>query len=176
MRPFRELLAIDHRQTLEFFIGQLEDVCEESVDRRELLYNASLLAHYAQVSTQPAVELPVPANLGDIFDHFVVNTTLMKDALMMEAAGAQCLLLAGFFEDQMRLRYNVRWYAQLGATFFNRAAAHERSTAKALLLGAIARRFEPWRRRHAELSRELRAQPYLVIPSTPPSIDPELKP
>ena len=30
----------------------------------------------------------------------------------------------------------------------------------------IARRFEPWRQRHARLSRELRDQPYMLIPPT----------
>ena len=42
----------------------------------------------------------------------------------METAGAQCLLLTGFFEDQMRGRHNIRWYAELGAGFFVRAAEH----------------------------------------------------
>ena len=81
---------------------RLQDVSEPTVDREELLYNASLLAHYAQVSTQPDVDVPAPANLSAVFDHFVADTTLRHDALMMETAGAQCLLLAGFFEDQMR--------------------------------------------------------------------------
>jgi hypothetical protein len=93
---------------------------------------------------------------------------LLHDRLMMETAGAQCLLLAGFFEDQMRPRHNIRWYAELGASFFSRAAVQERSLPKARLLDAIGRRFEPWRRRHAQLSRELRDQPYLLTPPTPP--------
>jgi hypothetical protein len=79
------------------------------------------------------------------------------------------LLLAGFFEDQMRLRHNIRWYAQLGANFFRRAALHEPSPPKARLLGAMARRFELWRQRHAQLSRELRDQPYLLAPPNPPT-------
>ncbi len=120
------------------------------------------MAHYAQVSTQPDVDVPAPANLSAVFDHFVSDTTLRHDSQMMETAGAQCLLLAGFFEDQMRRRHNIRWYAELGASFFGRAALHERSSHKARLLDAIARRFEPWRRRHAQLSRELRDQPYLL--------------
>jgi hypothetical protein len=167
MGPLRELLAIDHRQALEFFVVRLQDVSEPTVDRQELLYNASLLAHYAQVSTQPDVDVPAPANLSAVFDHFVSDTTLLEDSPMMETAGAQCLLLAGFFEDQMRRRHNIRWYAELGASFFRRAALHERSPQKARLLDAIARGFEPWRRRHAQLSRELRDQPYLLPP--PPS-------
>ena len=169
MGPLRELLAIDHRQTLEFFVMRLRDVSESTVDQQELLYNASLLAHYAQVSTQPDVDVPAPANLSAVFGQFVVDTTLQQDSQMMETAGAQCLLLAGFFEDQMRRRHNVRWWAELGAGFFSRAARHEQSLNKARLLDAIARRFEPWRRRHAQLSRELRDQPYLLPPPTPPA-------
>jgi len=163
-RTLRELLAIDHRQALEFFVLRLQDVSEPTVDRQELLYNASLLAHYAQVSTQSAVDVPALANLSGVFDHFVTDTTLLHDRLMMETAGAQCLLLAGFFEDQMHPRHNIRWYAQLGAGFFRRAARHARSPQKARLLDAIGRRFEPWRQRHAQLSRELRDQPYLLPP------------
>ena len=168
MGPLRELLAIDHRQALEFFVLRLQDLSEPTVDRQELLYNASLLAHYAQVSTRPDVDVPTPANLSAVFDHFVADTTLLHDRLMMETAGAQCLLLAGFFEDQMRPRHNIRWYAELGASFFSRAAVQEQTLPKARLLDAIGRRFEPWRRRHAQLSRELRDQPYLLTPPTSP--------
>jgi hypothetical protein len=171
MGPLRELLAIDPRQALEFFAVRLQDVSEATVDRQELLYNASLLAHYAHVSTQPDVDVPAPANLSAVFDHFVSDTTLRHDSLMMETAGAQCLLMTGFFEDQMRPRHNIRWYAELGAGFFRRAALHERSLDKARVLDAIARRFEPWRQRHAQLSRDLRNQPYLLTRPAPPAPD-----
>src|SRR5712692_4275355 len=170
MDPLRGLLATDHRQALAFFVRGLQDLSEPTVDRQELLYNASVLAHYAQVSTQADVDLPAPANLSAVFDHFVFDTTLLHDSLMMEVAGAQCLLLAGFFEDQMRRRHNIRWYAELGAGFFSRAAVHEQSPPKAQLLESIARRFEPWRQRHARLSRELHDQPYVLIPPKPPTL------
>src|SRR2546430_12690475 len=88
MGPLRELLALDQRQTLEFFVLRLQDLSDPNVDRQELLYNASLLAHYAQVSTQPDVDVPAPANLSAVFDHFVADTTLLDDRLMMETAGA----------------------------------------------------------------------------------------
>ena len=169
MNPLREMLAVDHRRALEFFVAQLEHVTEATVDRDELIYNASLLAHHAQVSTQPDADLPTPATLSAVFDHFVADTTLRYDASMMETAGAQCLLLAGFFEDQMKARHNIRWYAQLGADFFSRAALYERFPHKARLLGAVAKSFEPWRQRHAQLSRVLREQPYLLPPARPPT-------
>ncbi len=155
MSSLRELLASDHRQTLEFFFVGLQELSEPTVDREELLYNASVLAHHAQVSTQAAVEMPTPADLSKVFDDFVLDTSLIRDSMMMEAAGAQCLLLAGFFEDQMKVRYQIGWYAKLGAGVYHRAATHERSKKKARLLNAIARRFEPWRQRHALLGRNL---------------------
>jgi len=164
MGPLRELLATDERRALDFFFERLKDVSGPAVDAQELLYNASVLAHYAQVSTQAEIELSAPATLGAVFDHFVVDTTLRHDSQMMETAGAQCLVLAGFFEDQMRRRHNIRWYAQLGAGFFSQAASLEPSQRKAQLLTALARRFEPWRQRHARLSRELRDQPFLLPP------------
>ena len=162
MDPLQELLAADHRRVFEFFVVGLQDVSEPTVDRQELLYNASVLAHYAQVSTQTSVEWPAPENLSVVFDHFVTDTALQHDSEMMEVAGTQCLFLSGFFEDQMRRRHSIRWYSDLGSGFFSQAASYERSSRKAQLLDAIARHFEAWRQRHARLSRALRDQPYIL--------------
>jgi len=168
--PLGELLAVDEQQALEFFAVGLKDVSDSAVDTEELLYNASVLAHYAQVSTHDGVEIPAPADLSTVFDHFVANTTVPYDSLIMETAGAQCLLLAGFFEDQMRARHNIRWYAELGVGFFRRAAMQQDSSRKARLLTMLARHFEPWRQRHARLSRELRDQAYLLMPPYTPRV------
>jgi hypothetical protein len=168
MDPWGELLATDRRQALEFFVVGLQDLCDPNVDRAELCYNASVLAHYALVSTQADSDCPAPPSLSAVFDNFVANTTLQHDGEMMETAGAQCLLLTGFFEDQMRRRHNIRWYADLGASFYHRAAAQEQSPIKARLLDTIARHFEPWRKCHARLGRELRDQAYLLNAFRPP--------
>jgi hypothetical protein len=167
---FRDLLATDERRALEFFFVHLRDVCEPSVPSDELLYNASVLAHYAQVSTATTDGVPMLPGLSTLFDQFVIDTTAHDDGEMMETAAAQCLLLAGFFEDQMRQRHAIGWYAELGAGFFSRAAAHQESERKARLLHALSRHFEPWRRRHARLSRELRDLPYLLPPPQAPEV------
>ncbi|MGH9142704.1 MAG: hypothetical protein ACRD2I_16355 [Vicinamibacterales bacterium] len=167
MAPLRELLAIDQRHALEFFFMALRDVSEPTAGQQELLYNASVLAHYTQISTHADLDWPAPTSLSAVFDHFVRDSALLNDSLMMETAGAQCLLLAGFFADQMRGRHNIRWYAELGAGFYSRAAVQESSPARARLLDTIGRRFELWRQCHARLSRELRDQPYLVVPAGP---------
>ena len=88
MESLRELLATDHRQALEFFVLGLLDVSEPAVDRQELLYNASVLAHFAQVSTRADSDVPAPTSLSAVFDHFVLDTTLVDDSAMMETAGA----------------------------------------------------------------------------------------
>jgi hypothetical protein len=164
MGPFEELLGSSHRQTLEFFVVGLRDVSDCLTDEQELLYNASVLAHYAQVPVDREDELSTPADLGVVYDRFVARALEIRDSALMEAAGAQCLLLAGFFQDQMRRRHNIRWYAEMGAGFYRRAAAHEESTRKAQLLEALASRFELWRQRHARLNRELRDLRYLLTP------------
>lgn len=163
MGSLAELLATGERQTLEFFFLRLKDVSEPTVDHQELLYNASVLAHYAQVSTHSTADLATPATLAAVFDHFVCDTSLHDDSAMMETAGAQCLLLAGFFQDQMRRRHNIPWYTHLGAGFFSRAAALKPSPQKVRVLTGIAAGFEPWLQRHVRLSRELRDQPYLLM-------------
>lgn len=168
MGPLRELLAVDSRKALEFFAIGLQDVSDASVDRQELLYNASVLAHYAQVSTASTTEFPTPAALASVFDTFIASPDGAIDADLLETAGTHCLLMAGFFEDQMRRRYNVRWYAQLGAGFYFRAAQREGSPKRALLLDTMGRHFEHWRVRHARLSRDLRATPFLLDLPVPP--------
>lgn len=166
-RHLRELLTSGHRQTLEFFFLGLKDVLEADVDEQELLYNASVLAHFAQVSAQSPFDAPVPVNLTAVFDQYVLDASMWKDGTLMETAGAQCLLLAGFFEDQMRRRHNIRWYAELGAGFFRRAALQAPTPIKGQLLHTLARNFEPWRQRHARLSRDLRDRPFLMRPRPP---------
>ena len=163
MDSLRELLASDHRQTLEFFFISLKDVSASTVGQDELLYNASVLAHYAQVSTDADADLSAPADLTAVFDRFVCDMSL-NDPQLLETAGAQCLFLSCFFEDQMRRRHSIAWYVGLGSSFFRRAAAGDRSSKKARLLETLARDFEPWRRRHARLSREMRDWPYLLAP------------
>jgi hypothetical protein len=156
------LVAVDNRQALEFFYTSLLEVADPAVDRQELLYNASMLAHHAQVSTHADSELPTPSNLSIVFDTFVLNAAQPRDCLSLETAGAQCLLLAGFFQDQMRSRHQLRWYSTLGAGFYRRAAAAAGGPKRARLLAAIARHFEPWRQTHAELGRSLRHSRYLL--------------
>jgi hypothetical protein len=163
VEPHSDVPAISHRQALEFFFFVLKDVSEPGVDEPELLYAASVLAHYAQVSTQASQDVPTPSTLAAVFDQFVLDSSMREDSEMLETAATQCLLLAGFFERQMQRRHNIRWYAELGAGFFIRAAEHSRERRRAELLDRVGRHFEPWRVRYARASRRLSTSSAYII-------------
>ena len=113
-------------------------------------------------------DLPAPTTLAAVFDQFVLDESTRQDSEMLETAATQCLLLAGFFESQMRRRHSIRWYAELGSGFFRRAAALSRERRRADLLDKVGRHFEPWRARYSRLSHELRTQSYIIAPPSPP--------
>ena len=150
-------LAVTSQQTLRFFFERLRDVAGVDAPERELLYNASVLAHFASTSTASADGFPpTPTSLTTIFDVFVLDKSGHADAGIMEAAASQCLLLTGFFGDQLRRRHNVEWYAALGAGFYEQAADLGQDRARAEMMETMAGRFAFWRRQQARLARELR--------------------
>jgi hypothetical protein len=168
-------LAVTHNQALRFFFERLKDVtddAEPSTD--ELLYNASVLAHFATTSTRSTPTFPsTPADLTMMFDLFVLDRSQHADPEIMEAAASQCLLLTGFFADQMKRRHNITWFASLGAGFYDSAAQHNSDRTRARMMITMAARFEFWRRQQQRLAKELH-DINLLIPRRP--VDPWTSP
>jgi len=166
-------LAVTNDQALRFFYERLRDVVQEGPTPprdRELLYNASVLAHFATTSTASATDFPPsPVSLSTVFDVFVMDRSQHADPDLMEAAGSQCLMLTGFFQDQLRHRHNVEWYADLGAGFYDAAARLSRDVARVRMLGAMAAHFSFWRHQQRRLAAELRDEPLLIHPQKPES-------
>ena len=162
----RQLLAVTHREALQFFYEHLRDLPDRpaTIPQNELLYNASVLAHFASTSTASADAFPpTPANLSTVLDVFVLDRSQHHDSEIMEAAASQCLVLTGFFADQMRHRHNIKWFASLGAGFYERAAAHESDRARSQMMAVMSGRFDFWRRQQRRLARELRDLPMLLL-------------
>lgn len=159
----RSPLATDERQALQFFFEHLREAVEQSdAPRSELLYNASVLAHYALTSTA-SLDFPrAPLTLETVFDVFVLDRSQHTDPDIMEAAASQCLLLTGFFGAQLKHRHNVEWYASLGASFYDRAAFYGSNRARRAMMTTMALRFGFWRRQQARLARELAKQARLA--------------
>jgi hypothetical protein len=160
----RELLGVSHADAFEFFLEHLRDVTEENEPPiAELLYNASVLAHFASTSTSSAETFPgCPTNLRAVFDTFLLDRSRSWDADVMESAAAQCLLLTGFFQDQQQRRHNVQWYAAIGSAFYERAAQVLQDRARARMMHTMARRFGFWRHQQHRLAHELRDAPSLL--------------
>ncbi len=170
-------LAVTQAQALRFFFERLKDVVgEDDTSSAELLYNASVLAHFATTSAAATSAFPVcPTSLSTVFDVFVLDRSQHVDAEIMEAAASQCLLLTGFFQDQLRARYNVAWYASLGAGFYDSAAEYATDRKRSRMLETMSAHFEYWRRQQQRLAHELRDAPRLIVvpgrKRTPPLID-----
>ena len=161
----QDWLAVTTAQALRFFFERLRDVSgDQDPPQNELLYNASVLAHFATTSTASATTFPSsPATLDTVFDVFVLDLSEHVDPDIMEAAASQCLLLTGFFQDQLKGRFNLGWYASIGAGFYNRAAHHAADRVRSLMLQRMAVRFDFWRRQHYRLALELRDLPRILL-------------
>jgi hypothetical protein len=163
-------LAVTNGQALRFFYERLREVVLERAASNpadppedELLYNASVLAHFATTSTVSTTDFPPsPVNLSTVFDVFVLDRSQHVDPDLMEAAGSQCLMLTGFFQDQLRRRHNVDWFAGLGADFYESAAHLSRDPSRGRILAAMAAHFGFWRRQQSRLAAELREEPLLI--------------
>lgn len=160
--PVQSGLAVSHAQALRFFFEHLRDLCPDDAAEAELLYNASVLAHFATTSSASRDFPNAPVSLAAVFDLFVLDRSQHEDSQIMEAAAAQCLLLTGFFGVQQRVRHNLDWYAAIGASFYGRAADHGTDAARVAMMRTMAARFAYWRRRQARLARDLRESSLLV--------------
>lgn len=157
-------LGVTQKQALQFFFEHLKDLSDgDGASEEELLYNASVLAHFATTSTSVSSAFPPAASsLTSVLEVFVLDRSQHADASIMEAAAAQCLLLTGFFGDQLRHRHNVDWFAAIGAGFFDRAAHHGSDQARVRMMESMADHFDYWRSRQRRLARELRDRPRLL--------------
>ena len=158
------LLGVTNEQALRFFYERLVDVTDDTdPPRDELLYNASVLAHFASTSVASDTFPACPASLSTVFDLYVMDReAFSRDPGLVEAAASQCLLLTGFFQDQQRRRHQIAWYTNLGSAFFAQAAQLTSDSKRGRLMALMARRFTFWREQQHHLAIELREAPLLI--------------
>jgi hypothetical protein len=164
---FEELVGVDSGKTLQFFHSNLRETLDSgslatAVRDDELSYVASVLAHYAQTSRSDTISFPALANLAEVFDNFILQTTAHLDSEMLEMGGSQVLLFAGFFRDQMVRRHNVRWYDQVGQALYERAGQCSRNAKKRELFDRLSESFPVWTLTCRDLSRTLRENRLLL--------------
>ncbi len=170
MSTFQELYGVGHMETVNFFYAELTDLVPQGgqLTTKETIYVASVLAHYAQTSRYETESMPPLADLGELFDHFVLELVDARDTKMLEIAGAQSLLFAGFFGDQMKEKHSLSWYNSIGSSFYEKACRRTRDANRKTLLGLMSWHFPAWARHCRELNRTLRENQFnrfLIKPS-----------
>ena len=163
---FEELVAVDSKRAFNFFLASLrETTVTERFKDDEMLYVASILAHYSQTSRFDTTSMPCMADLSEVFDNFVVQTTRLTDSEILEFGGSQVLLFAGFFRDQMSRRHNVKWYDQVGQSLYEKAGQHSKNLKKRALFDRLSESFPAWTGVCRNLSRTLRENRLLLRPN-----------
>lgn len=156
---FQELFGVDSNRALNFFHSGLREVSGKDTNG-EMLYVASVLAHYSQVPRFGCVSMPPLANLSEVFDNFVLAQ--ISDPEILEIGGSQILLFAGFFRDQMERRHNVAWYDKVGQSFYDRASVHVNEPKKKRLFEKMSESLPDWTLHCRDLSRAYRDNRYVL--------------
>jgi len=160
---FEELVAVDSEQAFNFFLANLrETTATEGLRDDELLYVSSVLAHYSQTSRSDTTSMPPMANLSEVFDNFILQTTCLTDSEILEFGGSQILLFAGFFRDQMQRRHSVKWYDQIGQSLYEKAGRHSKNLKKRELFDRLSESLPVWTIACRNLSRSLRENRFLL--------------
>ena len=174
-----DFLACGKNDTIRFFFSHLRDLTEHlTLPEDETLYTASLLAHFALTSRESSEEMPPLANMSEVFQTFVLNLLVVGnesehpgrlDHELAETAGAQTLLMAGFFRGQMSRRHNLAYCDRLGATFFSLSSTTCLNRERSQLLRRMAVHFSRWAEVCWNLNKAFRDLPYLIRPDIPPA-------
>ncbi|MFA6006999.1 MAG: hypothetical protein WC764_04730 [Candidatus Paceibacterota bacterium] len=160
---FDELFAVDSAKALEFFSTNLRAaIGERSFRENEIIYVANVLARYAQVSRFGNGAMPVLADLTEVFDQFVFQRHELFGAEILEIGGSQVLLFTGFFRDQMRRRHDVRWFDELGRSFYYQAGQFSKDYSRRRLFDGMSETFPLWTRTCWRMNRTLRQNQLLL--------------
>jgi hypothetical protein len=133
------VIGMDENRAINFFYAGLKcERGEEEMSDTVLLHTASVLASFALTSRFGPDGFPVPANLSEVHDTFVLDHRWYNDLLAQVTAGASIILLAGFLRNKKGGRYNIDYFEWLGQGFYNRASALSSDVKSRELFGYLA--------------------------------------
>lgn len=156
----QELLGVNFQTALSFFHQGLREVTgKRSSD--QMVYVASVLAHFS-LTSRNSNDRPPFANLGEVFDNFVFKNEVSKDPEVLEIAGSQVILFAGFFRHQMMKRHIVSWYDDLGRSFYLKASLNTPSQKKKDLFKSMSYSLPFWNLSCNKLHKKCREDKYLI--------------
>src|SRR5476649_221815 len=98
MSYLKGLLAVNSEQTMKFFLGHLGKGVAPGATEAEVIYVASILAHYAHTSRGDTTSMPLSGSLYEVLESFVLpgltaeGASGLQDPEILEIAGSQVLL------------------------------------------------------------------------------------
>jgi hypothetical protein len=164
----KKLLKLNSGEILKFFFLELSETeTGRNLSHHETLHVASVLAHFAQVSTTaPASSLPAPASLSQIFRqiHFLdeLSIATLKDAEILRMTAALALFAVGFLSREARKPSELQWFISQGRAFYVRASAFSTSETDQKTYYKMSRNFVAWARACRDIQRELRYMPFAI--------------
>lgn len=158
-----QLLGVNMQSNFSFFLDGLKEELEGSkYSAAECDYVASVLAHYALVPWVNSASPVVGTELGEYLETALFVGGEPSDPEVLEVKGSHILLMIGFFRSQMCGRYNVRFYDEIGRSYYYRAHQHSRNSKRKEFLEGFACTFPFWTRSCSKLSKTLRDNKYVL--------------
>jgi len=164
----RELLQFNSSNTLQFFYTELRDTnSARELSQLEALHVASMLSHYAHVSTfAPAADMPPPAGVDEVAKRFTVLDALaagqLKDQETVRSAAVQCLFSLAFYRKWLEGRRQTEWLEDHGRAYYRHTSNLSTSDNDRKTFWLMSRNFVSWVRACQELQTDLRDRPFLL--------------
>lgn len=158
MDGMQSLLAVNEKIAFDFFKTRLGEELPSNWPhpKEEFLYIVSVLAHYAQTSCSSTDSWLTPTtDLREFFERFVTGEVIKGDVEMYQWAGSLVVLHAGFFREQAKKRHNVRWYDQIGQSYYENASRVAKTRPHQTLFSSLASSLPDWNRLCSDLNSKL---------------------
>jgi hypothetical protein len=164
----KELLQFTSESTLQFFYTELRDTtAARDLSQLEALHVASMLSHYAHVSSAaPTTEMPPPAGIDDVSRRLVVLDGLsveeLRDQMTVRIAAAQCLFALAFYAAWLENRRHMAWLEDHGRTYYRHTSNLSKTDNDKRTFALMSMNFAAWVRACREMQEGLRDRPLLL--------------
>lgn len=159
----QQLLGVDMKRNFAFFSNGLrEELDGRTYSATECDYVASILAHYALLPWVNSASSVVGTELGEYLETALFVGGEPSDPGILETKGSHILLLVGFFRSQMQRRYNVRFYDEIGQSYYHRVYKYSRDTKRKEFFERFAETFPFWTHSCGRLHNTLRDNRYVL--------------
>lgn len=170
-----DLLGSNSQHTTKFFAHELQSLLQrQSCDKDQMLYVASVLAHYASVPWLNGRPMTLPINESTVpfaFTRTELSPYLYArlspnkeplDAEDFENKGSHIFLMVGFFRRQMGHENNVVMYEKIAQGYYYQAHQYIQNRGRKQFLRQFAHSLPFWSNACSGLSETLHDKRFIL--------------